>query len=240
MMKLLLAKKIIKLLPKGKSFLINFVLKFGNKFNGIITLEDGRRFYIGKVLPIYRGLFFTGTYESEVTELIKSKIKEGDYCLDLGANYGYYTTLFSRLVGDSGKVTAFEMSEEAVKNLRQNILENRMTNVVIENKAIGNKNEEVNYFDSEIDHQGSFLNKLSAPTIRKVQMVMLDSYGIDKLDFIKCDLYGSEALFLEGARETLAKFKPQMTIVNYDGVMSELCRYGYKFLKLEGNNVFCY
>jgi hypothetical protein len=50
----------------------------------------------------------------------------------------------------------------------------------------------------------------------KVQQTTLDAFaeqhGLQRLDFIKVDIEGSEIPFLRGARETLKRFRPAMLI----------------------------
>src|SRR5689334_12301296 len=43
-----------------------------------------------------------GCYEPEQTALVESVVRPGDVVVDLGAHIGYYTLLFSKLVGDQG------------------------------------------------------------------------------------------------------------------------------------------
>ena len=49
-----------------------------------------------------------GVWEPSVTELVSDEIRSGDTVLDIGANVGYYTLLFAELVGEHGRVFAFE------------------------------------------------------------------------------------------------------------------------------------
>ena len=50
---------------------------------------------------------FLGEYEPEQTGWFRECLEPGDAVIDVGASFGYYTTLASALVGPSGKVFAF-------------------------------------------------------------------------------------------------------------------------------------
>ena len=49
--------------------------------------------------------------------LYLNEIKNGNIVLDIGANKGYYTSLFSTLVGKHGAVHSFEPVPETYKEL---------------------------------------------------------------------------------------------------------------------------
>lgn len=49
-----------------------------------------------------------GYYDLCITELLYQIVKPGDFCIDVGANIGYTSIIFSNLVGFNGKVLAFE------------------------------------------------------------------------------------------------------------------------------------
>ena len=51
--------------------------------------------------------------------LYLSKIKKGHTVLDIGANQGYYTSLFSILTGNKGQVHAFEPVPESFSKLEK-------------------------------------------------------------------------------------------------------------------------
>src|SRR5256885_8821899 len=48
------------------------------------------------------------SYEPFETSLLAAEIRPGMTIVDVGANIGYYTLLFSKLAGDNGRVYAFE------------------------------------------------------------------------------------------------------------------------------------
>ena len=84
-----------------------------------------------------------GYYEPFITAFVKDMIKEGDIVIDIGAHIGYYTLLFSKLVGKTGKVFAFEAHPDNFTLLKQNVETNGYTNVVVENKAVSNYNGKI-------------------------------------------------------------------------------------------------
>ena len=67
-----------------------------------------------------RMLRWTGRGSLE-KRLYLSLIREGDVVFDLGANLGYFTLLFSDLVGRGGEVHAFEPVPPTFARLRETI-----------------------------------------------------------------------------------------------------------------------
>ena len=54
-------------------------------------------------------------------------MKEGDLCIDVTAGNGSNYTLFlCELVGECGRVLAFDIQKEAVENTKKRILEHQM------------------------------------------------------------------------------------------------------------------
>jgi FkbM family methyltransferase len=251
-------------IPKGKSFLINSTLKLlGNEFNDSIKLSDGRKFFINKITDINRSLFFLGKYEGEETALLRKILKPGDYTIVVGANFGYYTTLMSSLVKNSGKVFAFDIVPEIIKNLELNIkLNNSLYNVRMELIALGDKRGKIASFYSTGQGSGNLNSDLLRTGIKldSIPMDTLDSYIHDndkpRVDFIKCDIDGYEVPFLRGARNTINKFKPKILIElceqsqrafghSRKELLGLLKDYGYGIERLDGKdidrdgNVFC-
>lgn len=55
---------------------------------------------------------------------IRDHVKEGDICIDATAGNGNDTLVLCQLVGESGKVIAFDIQEEAIANTKKRLEEN--------------------------------------------------------------------------------------------------------------------
>src|ERR1700674_193031 len=76
-------------------------------------------------------LYATGIYEPIETEIVKREVRSGEVVLDIGAHIGYYTLLFARLVGESGRVFAFEPDPANFAILSSNVAVNAYENVTL-------------------------------------------------------------------------------------------------------------
>lgn len=84
-------------------------------------------------------------HEEFETEIFKKEIKKGDTVLDLGAHIGYYTLLAAKLVGEKGKVFAFEPEPTNFALLKKNIKINNYQNVIPVQKPFLIKTEKADY-----------------------------------------------------------------------------------------------
>lgn len=64
-------------------------------------------------------------YEPAETEFVKRNLRPGELAVDAGANIGYYTLLFARLVDGGGCVEAFEPLPYLAEALTASVEENR-------------------------------------------------------------------------------------------------------------------
>lgn len=96
------------------------------------------------------GLSVGTGFEKFETQVMEKIIKKGDIVIDCGANIGYYSLLFSKLVGESGKVFAFEPEPTNFFLLQKNLKENNITNVKALNLAVSDKEgESVLFLDKD-------------------------------------------------------------------------------------------
>lgn len=68
-----------------------------------------------------------GFWESWVTLALARYIQPGMTCVDVGANYGYFTVLFADRVGESGTVIAVEPQATCVERLREALSYNKVS-----------------------------------------------------------------------------------------------------------------
>lgn len=66
-------------------------------------------------------IFYRGVFEPSLSDLLRQEVKEGDTCVDAGANTGYFSLLMAQQVGATGKVIAIEASPGNASRLRKNV-----------------------------------------------------------------------------------------------------------------------
>ena len=131
-----------------------------------------------------------GNWEPAETAWFLRIVKPGDTIVDVGANVGYYTIIGSRLVGDKGKVYAFEPEPAKFELLEKNVRLNGLTNVVLERKALSNRKGTLKLFIADKnkgDHRIYQPEGESRPSV-DVEAVRLDEYFKDhkrRIDVLK-------------------------------------------------------
>lgn len=181
-------------------------------------------------------ILFTGSYEQETNSILEKYLTKDFFVVEAGANSGTETLLISRLIGNEGRVFAFEPVPHLIEKLNHNIKINELQNIQVEQLALGEKNEEIHFFTFPIEHpnqgMGSKLidNKVSNKI--RVNQITLDSFVLEinelnRLDFLKMDVQGAEIDILRGGRETLLKFKPMIFLEAGEGWSDVLDLYTY-------------
>jgi FkbM family methyltransferase len=152
--------------------------------------------------------------------LYLSIVCKGDVVIDVGANLGYFTTLFSDLVGVRGEVHAFEPVPSTFELLSRNIRRfPRHENVSLNCLALGERDHKAVLFVPNGDHGQAALARhhdgsWTSNQIQEVnvEMIRLDRYAerLMKIDFVKCDVEGAELLVLRGGESALRRCRPKI------------------------------
>lgn len=155
-------------------------------------------------------------YEEHFTNFAKLVLKEGDVALDIGANLGYHTITMAELVGNTGMVCAFEPQRIIYQQLNANIFLNGLDNIYTFNVAVGDEFKTV-YIDPPNYHNIiHMITNIGNTSINynngvQVEQIVLNQ-DINKLNFIKLDIQGSELNALKGMSENIKKYKPYIFI----------------------------
>jgi len=152
-----------------------------------------------------------GRFEPQTTEIVCERIKSGDTVLDVGAHFGYYTLLFSDLVGEEGSVIAFEPDHDVFKVLSANVRLNGLTNVQLFQQAASDTNGRARFYASDAG-QSSLVPQRGLRRIYDVMTVRIDELGLERLDMAKIDTEGTEAKVLRGMRETIERCRPWLVL----------------------------
>jgi FkbM family methyltransferase len=145
-------------------------------------------------------------------------IREGDYCVDIGAHLGYYTFELSRLAGKSGRVFAIEPVTKFYKTLQSQLSRKRIDNVQLYQLALGGKGEFVEMGIPEVNKMKKFgyarviesnagLTFVESEKVKNEQGDNLFENS-PRLDFIKCDVEGLEVPVFRSMMRTLEKHQP--------------------------------
>lgn len=103
-------------------------------------------------------------------------------------------------------------------------------NVYKLNAAIGHKNGVTGLVRASKDNVGA--NLLVRPNKFQIPMLTIDSLGLEQCDLIQLDVEGYEQKALQGAAETISKFRPTIIGERMDqvGGLDFMKRMGYKWV----------
>ena len=158
-------------------------------------------------------LSISGVFGPRDTQTVKDNVFSGNIVVDLGANIGYFTCLLAKIVGEGGKVFAFEPDPRNLKLLRRNIQENDYKNVIIVDKAVSDVNGSCTLYSSQKKFGANRIFESKKKQTHdfipiKSETICLDDYFekqnlLKKIDFIKIDVEGSEFRAFNGMKKIL-------------------------------------
>lgn len=147
------------------------------------------------------------------------KPEKGDHVVDGGASLGDASLAFGASVGPEGMVYVFEILDAHLRICRENIDNNvgvsrfkhfkcGLTDFVKE----ADRDEDIS--DQEFDF-GFELDEGDPRFAFSTIDHLIQKGELDRVDFIKMDIEGSELRALRGAEESLRRFKPKLAISLY-------------------------
>jgi FkbM family methyltransferase len=170
----------------------------------------------------------SGAYEIGTLRILESLLRDGNTFLDVGANNGYFTVFAAPIVGQNGRVIAFEPNPSTFKRLERNATLNRSChNIEINNVALSDHDGEATFYLSDYeDGLGSLVLKVGTPIT--VPLRCLDGLkDIREPIVVKIDAEGSELSILKGL-EKFVSTNPSTRIIvewNRQYATEELWRY---------------
>ena len=149
--------------------------------------------------------------EKEI-KIIPKLLVNCNRAIDIGANVGVWSYWLSKY---AKQVESFEPNPK-IFNALKNI---KIKNVNSYNIALSNKTGSVDLLipkgSKGFSNQGASLSSIKVQGEHKsisIEAKQLDEFNFLDVDFIKIDVEGHEHEVIEGARETIKKFKPTMVI----------------------------
>jgi FkbM family methyltransferase len=216
-----IAQKTLKGSNLGKYAFVKSLESFViSKAKSNFVIIHGNKMYLDQKDSL--DLSLHGSYETLETEFVKNEVKKNDIVIDIGANIGYYSLILAKIVGDKGKVFAFEPAPDNYSLLKKNIEINNYKNVVLENLAISDKNGSIELYLSQesMGWHRIYPSKYCGENHVKVKMVTLDDYFKentlrDKISFVKMDVEGAELGILRGMTSILENNKKLTLLLEF-------------------------
>ena len=152
----------------------------------------------------------------DIYELAGHEVRRGDVVLDCGANIGLFTR--KALSRGAALVVAIEPAPLTLEALRRNLEgEIRSGRVIVYPKGVWDREDQLQLSIDEINQAADSLvtGDARAPTVR-VPLTTIDrivaELKLPRVDFIKMDIEGAEKPAIRGAKETLQRFRPRMSL----------------------------
>lgn len=198
------------------------LLPKGGRVWSRIPAGPARGFWL-RVEPYLEDRYVTGCPEPGVQEEILRHLRPGGCFYDVGAHIGFYSLLAARLVGEEGRVVAFEPDPTNVAVLQENLTRNNLSEVEVIPAAVWNHSGHVTFQRSAAESPevssrrgGVVGSNREAPGSGRIEVeaVSLDEFARDHRlpTMIKIDVEGAEVQALQGARNLIAQTRPILLV----------------------------
>lgn len=185
------------------------------------------RVWPGLVIPVVphdyvAAGFYRGTYERAEFEVVRRLLRgaSAPVLVDVGANFGAYTSLFSSLAGPQGRVLAFEPAPATYAMLDELVRSAPLRNVRPYPMAVGRERGRAGLTDlGEPGNSGlASLRPGGGPGEDLVEVDVVSLSDIDELvgseiDMVKVDVEGFEEEVLAGAVDLFVARRVRLALV---------------------------
>lgn len=196
----------------------------------------------------------TGFFEPDLTSMFLDVLQPGMVVYDVGSHFGYFSLLASELVGETGKVFAFEPTANTYRVLCENA--SRRENIDCNNVAAFRESGEITFWDQGLN--GSSVNfivndeeTVDPSHTKQGEMITVPAVKLDEFaqehadpDFLKIDAEGAEGPILEGMSEIIDRSHPAISLEVGDGISEKTgnkpCRENVEWLLDHGYTVYDY
>lgn len=198
---------------------------------------EGRFLVVANDSGISHAILETGSWAPADVGLFRRLVRPGQTVVDIGANIGHHSVVFSKLVGEGGRVISIEPQAFLFNVLCANLALNDCFNARGYQVAFGDRDGATKMLPIDYNQEGNF-GALGLSTHsdwltgEKVQITTLDKFlathAIERVDFIKLDVQTFELFVLQGATETLRSSAPALFIEISPYWMLRMSDYDYR------------
>jgi FkbM family methyltransferase len=154
-----------------------------------------------------------------IIPLMRKILRPGDVFADVGAHWGIYSMVACQMVGEKGRVLAIEPFQGSYRKIQQNRDLNRFRNLLLVNKAVGEKKSQarlvikgdgdnLNHLLSEERSKSplGFLSRSQGCEVSDLKSI-LDEFSLKKVRMAKIDIEGGEGGLLKDLIHYMDRFE---------------------------------
>jgi FkbM family methyltransferase len=170
------------------------------------------------------GEYWRGTHEREVQKAISAAVRPGSVVYDIGAHLGSVALGCARLVGESGRVVAFDGDPENVLRLRNNVSRNELEDRLrVVHAAVWSytRSDGVSFRRGRtVRSQGGVEADGNRPATGSGEVIHVPTVTLDDFvaaggpvpQLVKIDVEGGEVEVLRGGAKLFASEKPLVIV----------------------------
>ena len=180
-------------------------------------------------------------FEKFLLSVISILIPKNKNMMDIGANIGIWSIIFSKVLQNDTKIFAFEPQTVLYNCLHKNIILNESNNIITYNVALSNENKKT-FMNASYDISNNFgafrivNSSNSDETLLEIDCIVGDEHHFNNIGFIKIDVEGHEYEVLTGLTNTILENMPMIFIEihstqeNCNETLNLLYNFGYKYI----------
>lgn len=176
------------------------------------TLLGGQPFFVNtQDQALTPWILLGGHWETYADDIVSSYVRPGMTIVDVGANVGYYAVKWGGLAGAEGRLYAFEPNPTMAALLYDNVLINGLRDRArIYPLAVSDHAGTADFTSSPSNTGCGSLRPKVVDADMATYTVAIDTLDhvladVDRVDLMKIDVEGCEALVLRGGNEILAR-----------------------------------
>jgi FkbM family methyltransferase len=176
--------------------------------------------------------YWLGTYELDLQAALRQLLKPGMTAYDVGANIGYISLMLARLVGEKGRVFAFEALPSNVERWQTNVNLNGLSGrMQLFAGAVTDRSSPVRFLvhssggmgkaAGSAGRQDAYQAEIEVPGLSLDEFVFAGGNPVPQV--IKLDIEGGEVLALPGMHRLLVEAHPILLLELHGQESSQVC-----------------
>jgi len=211
-----LLRRYLRTSLRGRTRLTFFLARRLRAFQAVpVHIKDHPYVYLDLRFGYAHQLLWDSPYDAPPREpdeqsVMRRVVRAGDVAYDIGVHFGFHAALLSQLVGERGRVCAFEPNDQLFPSLTRTLAE--LPNATLYKHALSDEERDATLFvpeDVSMASLADWTGEQGSTRQLKCRMRRLDDLvergEAPAPDFVKCDVEGAELSVFRGARRTLSR-----------------------------------